>query len=85
MLRPYIFIPWLMVRLRLMQPVGRSEQRLDCTAWIATLPAGSLALAERSILVCAPSESVARACLEGVVTAMQARPAGASGVHSAVG
>jgi len=50
---------------------GLTEQRLDCTAWIATLPAGSLALAERSILVCAPSESIARACLETVVTAMQ--------------
>lgn len=51
---------------------GLTEQRLDCTAWIATVPAGSLALAERSILVCAPSESTARACLETVVTAMQA-------------
>lgn len=50
---------------------GLNEQRLDCTAWIATVPAGSLALAERSILVCAPSESMARDCLETVVTAMQ--------------
>ena len=50
---------------------GLTEQRLDCTAWIATVPAGSLALAERSILVCAPSESIARACLETIVTAMQ--------------
>jgi Zn-dependent protease with chaperone function len=50
---------------------GLAEQRLDCTAWIATVPAGSLALAGRSILVCAPSESIARACLETIVTAMQ--------------
>lgn len=50
-----------------------AEQRLDCTAWIATLPAGSLALAGRSILVCAPSESAARAHLETIVSAMQGR------------
>ena len=50
---------------------GLADQRLDCTAWIATLPAGSLELAGRSILVCAPSESIARACLETIVTAMQ--------------
>src|SRR5437879_11719607 len=35
---------------------GLAEQRLDCTAWIATVPDGSLTLAGRSILVCAPSE-----------------------------
>ena len=51
---------------------GLAEQWLECTAWIATVPAGSLALAGRSILVCAPSEAVARACLETIVTAMQA-------------
>jgi len=50
---------------------GLAEQRLDCTAWIATVPDGSLTLAGRSILVCAPSESSARACLETIVTAMQ--------------
>jgi len=50
---------------------GLADERLECTAWIATLPAGSLALAERSILVCAPSEAGARACLETIVTAMQ--------------
>src|SRR5207247_2637142 len=50
---------------------GLAEQRLGCTAWIATVPDGSLTLAGRSILVCAPSESSARACLETIVTAMQ--------------
>src|SRR2546430_5764355 len=50
---------------------GLAEQRLDCTAWIATVPDGPLALAGRTILVCAPGESSARACLETIVTAMQ--------------
>jgi hypothetical protein len=50
---------------------GLAEQRLDCTAWIATVPAGSLTLAGRSILVCAPTEAIGRACLETIVTAMQ--------------
>ena len=50
---------------------GLVEQRLDCTAWIATVPDGPLALAGRTILVCAPSESSARACLETIVTATQ--------------
>ncbi len=56
---------------------GLAEQRLDCTAWIATLPAGSLALAERAILVYAPSESAARAHLAAIVTAMQGSEAAA--------
>jgi len=50
---------------------GLAEQRLDCTAWIATVPAGSLALGGRSILVCAPTEAIGRACLQTIVTAMQ--------------
>lgn len=50
---------------------GLAEQRLDCTAWIATVPDGSLTLAGRSILVCAPTEAIARAYLETIVTAMQ--------------
>ncbi len=50
---------------------GLTELRLDCTTWIATLPAGSLALSGRSILVCAPSEATARTYLETIVTAMQ--------------
>jgi hypothetical protein len=54
---------------------GLAEQRLDCTAWIATLPAGSLPLAGRSVLVCAPSEAVARAHLATIVTAMQGKDA----------
>jgi len=50
---------------------GLAEQRLDCTAWIATVPDGSPTLAGRSILVCAPTEAIARAYLEMIVTAMQ--------------
>ena len=50
---------------------GLAEQWLDCTAWIATVPDGALTLAGRSILVCAPTEAIARACLETIVTAMQ--------------
>ena len=45
---------------------GLAEQRLDCTAWIATVPAGSLALGGRSILVCAPTEAIGRACLQTI-------------------
>lgn len=55
--------------------VGRlnrlAERRVHCRAWIATLPAGPLGLAERSILVCAPDESMARGHLETIVMAMQ--------------
>ena len=50
---------------------GLAEQRLVCTAWIATVPDGSLTLAGRSILVCAPTEAIARAYLETIMTAMQ--------------
>jgi len=50
---------------------GLAEQWLDWTAWIATVPDGALTLAGRSILVCAPTEAIARACLETIVTAMQ--------------
>ena len=55
---------------------GLAEQRLDCTAWIATVPDGSLTLAGRSILVCAPTEATARAYLETIVTAMQGSESG---------
>jgi tetratricopeptide (TPR) repeat protein len=55
---------------------GLAEQRLDCTAWIATVPAGSLTLAGRSILVWAPTEAIARAYLETIVTAMQGSESG---------
>jgi Zn-dependent protease with chaperone function/tetratricopeptide (TPR) repeat protein len=50
---------------------GLAEQRLACKAWIATFPAGSLALAGRSVLVCAPNESMARGHLETIVMAME--------------
>jgi len=50
---------------------GIAEQRLDCTAWIATLPAGLSALAGRSVLVCAQSEAAARLHLESIVNAME--------------
>ncbi len=59
---------------------GLAEQRLDCTAWIATVPDGSLTLAGRSILVCAPTEAIGRACLETIVTAMQGSEPGATDV-----
>ena len=55
---------------------GLTEQRLDCTAWIATVPDGSLTLAGRSILVCASTEAIARAYLETIVTAMQGSGSG---------
>src|SRR6267154_1988562 len=55
---------------------GLAERRLDCTAWIATVPDGSLTLAGRSILVCAPTEAIARAYLETIVTAMQGSESG---------
>src|SRR6266487_2755936 len=55
---------------------GLAEQRLDCTAWIATVPDGSLKLAGRSILVCAPTEAIARGYFETIVTAMQGSESG---------
>lgn len=62
--------------------IGIAEQRLDCTAWIATLPAGAPSLAGRSVLVCAQSEAAARLHLESIVSAMQGGgpPADLSGV-----
>jgi len=50
---------------------GLAEERLACTAWIATLPAGSGALAGRSVLVCAQGEVGARLHLETIVNATQ--------------
>src|SRR2546430_2528521 len=47
-----------------------ADQGLACPAGIAPGPDGSLTLAGRPILGCAPRESRARACLETIVTAM---------------
>jgi tetratricopeptide (TPR) repeat protein len=46
------------------------DQKLECKAWIATFPLGQMLLAERSLVVCATSESSAREHLERIVTAM---------------
>jgi Zn-dependent protease with chaperone function/tetratricopeptide (TPR) repeat protein len=60
---------------------GLAEQRLACRAWIATVPeGGSLALAGRSILVCAQSEAAARLHFETIVNAMQGGPSDLSRV-----
>lgn len=50
---------------------GIAEQRLECTAWIAALPAAAPVLGGRSVLVCAQSEAAARLHLESIVNAMQ--------------
>ena len=61
---------------------GLAEERLACTAWIATLPAGSGPLAGRSVLVCAQSAVGARLHLETIVNATKGDgpPADLSGV-----
>ena len=49
---------------------GLAEERLECRAWVATIPNGPLALGGRSVLVCAQSETAARLHLETIVNAM---------------
>ncbi len=53
---------------------GLAEERLQCTAWVAAIPNGPLALGGHSVLVCAQSETAARLYLETIVNAMHATP-----------
>jgi Zn-dependent protease with chaperone function/tetratricopeptide (TPR) repeat protein len=47
------------------------DERLTCRAWIATFPAGEIALGGLSLIVCAPTEDAAREHLTTIVVAMQ--------------